>query len=70
MAMAAVMGAKPMLVGLKPGIVSALVDMDVDVSRIRAALNVDDALVILSAASHAGGSRDNANSSTAEESGG
>lgn len=69
MAMATMMGAKPMLVGLKPGIVSALVDMDVDVSRIRAALNVDDALGILSAASHADESRDDANSSAAEESG-
>lgn len=68
MAMAAMMGAKPMLVGLKPGIVSALVDMDVDASGIRAALNVDDALGILSTASDADKSRDNPNSE-AEESG-
>ena len=47
--MASIMGAKSILVGLKPGIVSALIDMDVDVSRIHTALNVDDALRILRA---------------------
>ena len=49
MTMASIMGTKPMLVGLKPGIVSALIDMDVDVSRIQTALNVDDAIRILRA---------------------
>ena len=47
MTMASIMGAKPIIVGIRPGIVSALIDMDVDVSRVRAALNVDDALKML-----------------------
>ena len=49
MTMASVMGASPVIVGLKPGIVSALVDMDVDTRGVRAALNLDDALHMLSA---------------------
>ncbi len=47
MTMASVMGASPVIVGLKPGIVSALVDMDVDTWDVRAALNLDDALQML-----------------------
>ncbi len=47
MTMASVMGATPIIVGLQPGIVSALIDMDVDISRVRAALNVDEALNLL-----------------------
>ena len=49
MMMASVMGAAPIIVGLKPGVVSALVDMDVDTSGVQAALNLDDALQLLSA---------------------
>lgn len=49
MNMASVMGATPIIVGLKPGIVSALVDMDVDTRGVRAALNLDDALRTLGA---------------------
>lgn len=49
MTMASVMGATPIIVGLKPGVVSALVDMDVDTENVRAALNLDDALQILGA---------------------
>ncbi len=49
MTMASVMGAEPIIVGLKPGVVSALVDMDVDTRNVRAALNLDDALQILGA---------------------
>jgi rsbT antagonist protein RsbS len=49
MSMASVMGAEPIIVGLKPGIVSALVDMDVDTGDVRAALNLDDALRMLGA---------------------
>ena len=49
MTMASVMGAQPIIVGLKPGVVSALVDMDVDTRNVRAALNLDDALRILGA---------------------
>ena len=48
MTMASVMGASPVIVGLKPGIVSALMDMDVDTRGVRAALNLDDALRMLS----------------------
>ncbi len=50
MSMASVMGASPVIVGLKPGIVSALVDLDVDTRGVRAALNLDDALEWLGAA--------------------
>ena len=49
MIMASVMGASPVIVGLKPGIISALVDMDVDTRDVKAALNLDDALQILNA---------------------
>ncbi len=49
MTMASVMGATPIIVGLKPGVVSALVDMDVDTRNVRAALNLDDALQLLGA---------------------
>ncbi len=49
MTMASVMGASPVIVGLKPGIVSALMEMDVDIRGVRAALNLDDALQILNA---------------------
>jgi rsbT antagonist protein RsbS len=49
MTMASIMGATPVIVGLKPGIVSALVDMDVDTRDVRAALNLDDALQMLGA---------------------
>ena len=48
MKMASIMGATPIIVGIRPGIVSALIDMDVDVSRVSAGLNVDDALKMLS----------------------
>lgn len=49
MTMASMMGAIPIIVGLKPGIVSALVDLDVDTRGVRTALNLDDALQMLSA---------------------
>ncbi len=49
MTMASVMGASAVIVGLQPGIVSALMDMDVDTRGVRAALNLDDALQILNA---------------------
>ena len=49
MTMASVMGATPVIVGLKPGVVSALVDMDVETRGVRAALNLDDALQFLGA---------------------
>lgn len=48
MRMVSVMGATAVIVGLKPGIVSALVALDVDTSDVVAALNLDDALRLLS----------------------
>jgi rsbT antagonist protein RsbS len=51
MTMASIMGASPVIVGLKPGIISALMDMDVDIRGVCAALNLDDALQILRASS-------------------
>jgi rsbT antagonist protein RsbS len=54
MTMASVMGADPIIVGLKPGIVSALMDMDVDTGDVRAALNLDHALTILGATAPSG----------------
>ena len=47
MTMASVMGASPIIVGLKAGIVSALMDMNVNTEGVRAALNLDDALRLL-----------------------
>lgn len=45
--MAALMGAIPIIVGLRPGIVSALVTMDVDIRGLRAAANLDRGLELL-----------------------
>ena len=47
MSMASVMGASAIIVGLKPGIVSALMDMNADTEGVCAALNLDDALHLL-----------------------
>lgn len=44
MAMAAIMGTRPMLVGLRPGIVASLIELDADVEGIEAAADLDDAL--------------------------
>jgi rsbT antagonist protein RsbS len=44
MAMASIMGARPMLVGLRPGIVAALVELDGNVDGVEAAADLDDAL--------------------------
>lgn len=44
MTMASVMGASSIIVGLRPGIVSALMDLNVSIDNVRAALNLDDAL--------------------------
>ncbi len=45
--MAALMGAIPIIVGLRPGIVSALVTMDVDIRGLRAAADLDRGLELL-----------------------
>jgi rsbT antagonist protein RsbS len=44
MDMASIMGARPMLVGLRPGIVASLIALDGDVDGIEAAADLDDAL--------------------------
>ncbi len=47
MVMAEIMGARPVLSGLKPGVVSALIDLGVDPEGLNAALNLDDAFQLL-----------------------
>jgi rsbT antagonist protein RsbS len=47
LAMAAVMGATPVVSGLRPGVVSALVELNVDSGSLETALDVEDALAIL-----------------------
>lgn len=42
------MGVTVIWIGLKPGVVSALVDLNVDVSRITAAVNLEEALNMIS----------------------
>ena len=46
-AMVAMMGAKTVISGLKPGVISALVDLDADIDGINAVLNLDDAFVFI-----------------------
>ena len=45
--MARVMGTRCMLVGLQPGVVSALVDLDVDLQGIEAKLDLEEAFRVL-----------------------
>jgi rsbT antagonist protein RsbS len=47
MEMAKVMGARPILSGLKPGVVSALIDLGADPEGVNAVLNLDDAFRLL-----------------------
>jgi len=47
MEMAAVLGARPILSGLNPGMVSALIDLGVDQEGVIAVLNLDDAFRLL-----------------------
>ncbi len=48
-AMVTMMGPKAILVGLQPGVVSALVDMDLSLEGLLTALNLEDALRLLDA---------------------
>lgn len=41
------LGVKPMIVGLRPGIITHLVQTDVDISGVPAALSLNDALAML-----------------------
>ena len=47
MEMAKVMGARPILSGLKPGVVSALIDLGADPEGVNAVLNLDNAFRLL-----------------------
>jgi len=47
MAMASLMGATPVIVGLRPGIVSSLIDLGARVGRFRAAFDLDQAFELL-----------------------
>jgi len=50
LAMARLMGARPVLVGMRPGVVSALVDLGVSGDEIETALSLDGAFALLAAA--------------------
>ena len=47
MTMCSIMGAESVLVGLRPGVVSALIDAGADVNGLRAAINLDAAFALL-----------------------
>jgi rsbT antagonist protein RsbS len=47
MSMAELMGARTVLVGMRPGIVSSLIDLGVDVDGMTAAVDMDDAFRLL-----------------------
>jgi rsbT antagonist protein RsbS len=47
LSMAAIMGARSVLCGLRPGVVAALVDLGADVDGVVAARSLDDALALL-----------------------
>ena len=49
MTMARLMGARSIVAGLRPGVVSALVELEVDVEDIDATLNLDEALKLMAA---------------------
>jgi hypothetical protein len=51
MEMARLMGAVPVISGLRPGVVSALVDLDIDVVDIEATRTIDDALELIASMS-------------------
>ncbi len=53
MSMAAVMGARPIIAGLRPGVVSALVQLGADVDDVEAALNLDEAFRLLDSSTSA-----------------
>ncbi|MGB3511477.1 MAG: STAS domain-containing protein [Microcoleaceae cyanobacterium] len=47
LSMASLMGAKTILTGFQPGVVSSLVDFNVEIKHINATLNLDDALDLM-----------------------
>lgn len=53
MSMASVMGARPIIAGLRPGVVSSLVQLGADVDDVEAALNLDEAFRLLDSSTSA-----------------
>jgi rsbT antagonist protein RsbS len=51
MEMVAIMGAESVLVGLRPGVVSSLIDLDVDVEGLQTAIDLDAAFELFEPAS-------------------
>jgi len=47
MVMTALMGAEPVLVGLRPGVVSSLIEVGADIDGLNAAINLDAAFAML-----------------------
>ncbi|MEP4485813.1 MAG: STAS domain-containing protein [Halioglobus sp.] len=47
--MAALMGAETVFAGLRPGVVSALIDLDADISKLAASRSLDDAFLLIGA---------------------
>jgi rsbT antagonist protein RsbS len=47
MSMVEIMGAESVLVGLQPGVVSALIEMEADVGNLRTAIDLDAAFMLL-----------------------
>jgi anti-anti-sigma regulatory factor len=47
MSMVGIMGTESVLVGLQPGVVSALIEMEADVGNLRTAIDLDAAFVLL-----------------------
>jgi rsbT antagonist protein RsbS len=47
MSMVGIMGAESVLVGLQPGVVSALIEMEADVGNLRTAIDLDAAFMLL-----------------------
>ena len=47
MDMAALMGARPIVAGLRPGVVSSLMELDVNIENVEAARDLDDAFRIV-----------------------
>lgn len=59
--MSSIMGAESVLVGLRPGVVSALIEAGAEVNGLRAASNLDAAFVILQSEPESGGETENEN---------
>ena len=58
MEMARVMGVMPVVAGLRPGVVAALIDLGAEVDGVNAAMNLDDAFSLLELAEEFSGDED------------